>query len=81
MYSKDSCLWCDRARDFLREKNISNVAVLKVGRDISPDDFRNIASTNGVKSTVPLIFYRARANQGWTLLGGYDNLVKYFETN
>jgi glutaredoxin len=79
IYSKDNCPWCDRARDFLREKNISNVAELKVGRDISPEDFRKIASTNDRKSTVPLIFYRVKPGDGWKVLGGYEDLVTHFE--
>ena len=58
IYSKDACPWCVKARDFLRERNIVNVAELKVGKDITADDFKKIAAANDRKFTVPLIFYR-----------------------
>lgn len=81
LYSKDPCPWCVRARDFLREKSISNVAELKVGKEISADDFKKIAATNDRKATVPLIFYRSKVHEGWKIIGGYEDLVKHFEPN
>jgi glutaredoxin len=79
MYSKDNCPWCVRARDFLREKNITNVSELKIGREVTAEDFRKIAAANGKPSTVPLIFYRTRTSDGWTVLGGFEDLEKFFE--
>lgn len=79
IYSKDACPWCVKARDFLRERNIVNVAELKVGKDITADDFKKIAAANDRKFTVPLIFYRTRSSEGWKVLGGYEDLVAHFE--
>lgn len=80
IYSKDECPWCVKARDFLQEKNISNIAELKVGYDLSVKDFREIAASNGRKSTVPLMFYRSDSSGEWKVLGGYEDLVSHFKT-
>jgi hypothetical protein len=53
---------------------------LKVGREVSADDFKKIAASNNWSPpTVPFIFYRTGLADSWKPIGGYEALVKYFE--
>lgn len=79
MYSKENCPWCVKARDFLFSQGVSNYSELKVGEHLSAQEFKKIAqSNNWTPPTVPLMFFRNSAEDSWTLVGGYENLVKYF---
>lgn len=80
LYTKDDCPWCDKAKELLAKRQVSNVALYNVGRDYSPAQFKVLAeSYNWTPATVPMIFYRNDANESWVFLGGYDKLEKYFE--
>ena len=77
-YSKDDCPWCDKARELLIEKGITIAWEKKVGRDLTPAQFKSFAETyKWSPVTVPMIFYRD-VDENWTLLGGYSELEKYF---
>ena len=81
-YSKDDCPWCDLARKLLVEKGIKIAWERKVGRDVTPAQFKTLAAShNWSPATVPLIFYYDKddLSGGWTLIGGYTELEKYFD--
>lgn len=80
-YSKDDCPWCDKARELLTEKGIVIEWEKKVGRDLTPAQFKLLASDhNWSPPTVPMIFFKTPENT-WTLLGGYNDLEKKCNEN
>lgn len=73
-YSTESCPYCDKARKLLSEKGIKIEWEKKVGKDLSPSQFKALAKEYGwIPPTVPMIFYQD-SSDGWTLLGGYNEL-------
>ncbi len=72
VYSKDNCIWCDRAKNLLNSVNISYDEI-----DLSNDDERQKFYKkvgNGV-STVPQIYVDE------VRIGGFPQLVTWFEEN
>jgi glutaredoxin len=79
MYSKDDCPWCDKARDLLNSKGIVIEREHKVGRDVTPAQFKLIAGDHGwTPPTVPLIFGK-KEDASWTIIGGYTQLSGVFD--
>ena len=74
LYSKDNCPWCDKARDVLTDLGINIEWERKIGRDITPAQFKVIAADyHWHPVTVPLIFYK-KEDTTWALLGGFNEL-------
>lgn len=74
MYSKDDCPWCDKARELLKEKSIVVEWERKVGRDVTPAQFKTLAASyDWTPPTVPLIFGKNEDNT-WSLIGGFIDL-------
>lgn len=71
IYSKNDCPWCDKAKELLTKKSLA-FHEKKFGIDFTKEELRNIVG-NPEKVTVPQIFID---NQ---LIGGYTDLVKYFD--
>lgn len=65
IYSKDNCIWCDRAANLCKEKGVEYI-VLKLGVDYEIEDFN---SHFPYATTVPQIYYNGEH------IGGYDDLV------
>jgi glutaredoxin len=65
IYSKDGCVWCDRAASLCKAKGI-NYTVLKLGVDYEVEDFN---SHFPYATTVPQIYVDGKH------VGGYDDLV------
>jgi len=64
LYSKENCVWCDRAKQLLKEHNI-NYREFIVGKDVSISWVQE--AFPGVK-TVPVVV------QNGKLMGGYEEL-------
>lgn len=74
MYSKDDCPWCDKAKELLKAKGIVIEWEHKVGRDVTPAQFKTLAEAyNWKPPTVPLIFGKTE-DSAWNLIGGYTDL-------
>lgn len=69
IYSKPNCMYCDAAKNLLKEKKIEYVE-LQIGGDISRDDFLEIFPA---ARTVPVI----TVNEEW--IGGFQELNEYVE--
>lgn len=65
--SDDDCKWCVKAKELLKEKNIH----FTEWKASEPAGFA-IAQILHLK-TIPQVFYNG------TLIGGYTDLVKYFD--
>ena len=72
VYSKDNCIWCDRAKNLLNSVNFEFDEI-----DLSNDEERQefYKRVGEGVSTVPQI-YRDNIR-----IGGYPNLVTWFEEN
>ena len=69
IYTKDFCIWCDRAKSLLESKNLSFTEI-----DLSDDSVRSEFYSKlgeGVK-TVPQIFMDNKR------IGGFQELVRWF---
>ena len=69
IYTKDFCIWCDRAKSLLESKNLSFTEI-----DLSDDSVRSEFYSKlgeGVK-TVPQIFMDNNR------IGGFQELVRWF---
>ena len=69
IYTKDFCIWCDRAKSLLESKNLSFTEI-----DLSDDSLRSEFYSKlgeGVK-TVPQIFMDNKR------IGGFQELVRWF---
>lgn len=69
IYTKDFCIWCDRAKALLESKDLKFTEI-----DISNDVARSKFYSNvgeGVK-TVPQVFIEGKR------IGGYQELVTWF---
>lgn len=81
LYSKDDCPWCDKARELLESKGIMIEWERKVGRDLTPAQFKAIANDYSWNPpTVPMIFFKTKENT-WSLLGGYNELETRLSNN
>lgn len=72
VYSKDNCIWCDRAKNLLNSVNFEFDEI-----DLSNDEERQefYKSVGEGVSTVPQIYIDN------IRIGGYPNLVTWFEEN
>ena len=72
VYSKDNCIWCDRAKNLLNSVNFEFDEI-----DLSNDEERQefYKRVGEVVSTVPQIYIDN------IRIGGYPNLVTWFEEN
>lgn len=70
IYSKSHCTYCEKAKALLTIKGL-NFTENKIGDDITREDFISLFPE---QKTVPLIFINDER------IGGYDNLVKWFDT-
>lgn len=71
MYSKDNCPFCKKAKHLLSTHNI-DVAVKKVGVDVTREELLELVPN---ARSVPQIFLYGN------YIGGYEELVEYFENN
>lgn len=71
MYSKDNCPFCEKAKHLLSTHHI-DVAVKKVGVDVTREELLEIIPN---ARSVPQIFLYGN------YIGGYEELVEYFENN
>lgn len=69
VYSKDFCPYCVRAKELLTHNNITYEEVL-ISKDILREEFISLFPE---QKTVPLIFIEGER------VGGYDNLVEWFD--
>lgn len=72
VYSKDNCIWCDRAKSLLNSVNFE-FDEIDLSNDEERQEFYNRVG-EGV-STVPQIYIDN------IRIGGYPNLVTWFEEN
>lgn len=72
VYSKDNCIWCDRAKNLLNSVNFEFDEI-----DLSNDEKRQefYKRVGEGVSTVPQIYIDN------IRIGGYPNLVTWFEEN
>ena len=72
VYSKDNCIWCDRAKNLLNSVNFDFDEI-----DLSNDEERQefYKRVGEGVSTVPQIYIDN------IRIGGYPNLVTWFEEN
>ena len=72
VYSKDNCIWCDRAKNLLNSVNFEFDEI-----DLSNDEERKefYKRVGEGVSTVPQIYIDN------IRIGGYPNLVTWFEEN
>ena len=68
VWSKDMCPYCDRAKALLSQKGIE-IEERKIGRGWTKEQLLESVPT---ARTVPQIFLDGK------LIGGHDDLVKYF---
>lgn len=69
IYSKPSCAFCDKAKTFLRMKNIEFTESV-LGEDILTEDFTSLFPE---VRTVPFVVIDG------VKIGGYDKLVEWVE--
>lgn len=70
IYSRESCPYCVKAKDFFKKRNIS-FQEFTVGTDITSEEYNELTSMK----TVPAIFIDEK------LIGGYTNLIDYVVDN
>ena len=71
IYSKDNCVWCDRAKELLKTNNYSYTE-LKYGVDYTKDDLVKKLNRSD-RITTPQIFIDGE------LIGGYNELKNMFD--
>jgi glutaredoxin len=72
IYSKDDCVWCDKAKSLLTSKGYS-FTELKYGKDFTRDELATKVGPN-VRLTTPQIFFDDE------LIGGYNDLKSMLDT-
>ena len=72
IYTKDNCIWCDRAKNLL-----NSVDLTYTEKDLSDDNVRQkfYKKVAGGVSTVPQIYIEDKR------IGGFPQLVTWFEEN
>lgn len=75
VYGRSSCPFCQKAIDLLKENNKESVFF-----DFSEDPEAIEDAKNFYKhSTVPIILENNRSSGFTKFIGGYDDLVEYFD--
>ena len=72
VFTKDNCKWCVLAKKLLKSKGVPFTEV-KIPDKMSREEFINLTEEHSTRPTVPKIF------KGATMIGGYEDLVEYFE--
>lgn len=70
IYTRDGCSFCDKAKHLMNENNMKYAEMI-IGENIQREDV--IQKFPNIK-LLPII-----VNVDGTLLGGYDDLVKYMQ--
>jgi glutaredoxin 3 len=70
LYSKDSCPWCDRAKELLQSKNIAYTE-LKFNVDFTREQLAEKLPDKANRLTLPQIFIDGEN------IGGYEDLRDY----
>ena len=70
LYSKDSCPWCDRAKELLQSKNITYTE-LKFNVDFTREQLAEKLPDKANRLTLPQIFIDGEN------IGGYEDLRDY----
>lgn len=70
IYTRDGCSFCDKAKQIMNENNMKYAEMI-IGENIQREDV--IQKFPNIK-LLPII-----VNVDGTLLGGYDDLVKYMQ--
>ena len=65
IYSKSNCVFCDKAKNYFSQNDISNVEIADV--------FDTLMSRNPNARTMPQIFIND------VLIGGYTDLIEWLE--
>lgn len=68
IYSKEDCIWCDKAKKLLVANGYDYVELL-YGEDYTKDDLRALVGPDA-KLTTPQIVH------DYVLIGGYEKLVE-----
>lgn len=72
MWSKESCIFCDSAKELLIEKGYE-IEERKIGKGYTKEQLlEEVPSAR----TVPQITLEEK--YGWCAIGGYDDLKRYF---
>lgn len=71
IYTKDSCIWCVKAKELMKSLNIS-YAEKKLGVDYTKDDLIKLLGRE-LNITVPQIVADG------VLIGGYDDLAQWVD--
>ena len=69
IYTKDFCIWCDRAKALLESKDLKFTEI-DISNDVARSEFYSNVG-EGVK-TVPQVFIEGKR------IGGYQELVTWF---
>ena len=69
IYTKDFCIWCDRAKALLESKDLKFTEI-DISNDVARSEFYSNVG-DGVK-TVPQVFIEGKR------IGGYQELVTWF---
>ena len=72
LYTKENCIWCDRAKALLHESNL-NFKEIDLTDDTKRDEFYKEVGHN--VATVPQIYFDD------TRIGGYNELLEWFSNN
>ena len=72
MYTKNQCVWCDRAKALLGEHDLEYLEV-DLSDDVKRQEFYQEVGEN--VATVPQVYINEKR------IGGYQELVKWFTTN
>lgn len=77
VYSKDACMYCEKAKQLLKNKG-RDFNEVKLGRDIDHSDLLETLQYYGHGRTMPCV---VRTDDAGNVerIGGFDELVKFFE--
>ena len=78
VYSKDACPYCEQAKALLTRKG-REFQELKLERDLTREEVLEAIQYYGHGRTMPMII-RHDDNGNTERVGGYQELVKFFET-
>ncbi len=83
IYGKDDCAFCTKAKEELTRNNLRWYEY-KLGVDYTKDDLIEILRDHNVlleRLTVPQIFLRNKLEYKYIYIGGYEDLLEYFENH
>jgi len=80
VYSKDGCPFCVKAINLLKMKKKTHKE-MKLDRDIDRNSLLEAIQYYGHGRTMPMIVQTDDGSGNTVRIGGYDELVKYFQEN